>query len=179
MTAQEPPASITYSHQSGFCSCQLGSQNCQLHSYRTFIVQAGNTKGGSITVPLTSCLTGLDQSVLQIKTKIVSSHTADSKPFKQEVNGTVILPPLVFPGIGITHNDCHIITLYVYSTGHYFIKINSTISLQRNKYYNKCCSPKGNEPYYEAIYGSNCCSIVVSQSVCKSQSLQPQSSNVN
>jgi hypothetical protein len=42
-------------------------------------------------------LTGLDWSVLQIKTKIVSSHTADSKPIKQEVNGTVILPPLVFP----------------------------------------------------------------------------------
>jgi hypothetical protein len=35
---------------------------------------------------------------LQIKTKIVSSHTADSKPIKQEVNGTVMLPPLVFPG---------------------------------------------------------------------------------
>jgi hypothetical protein len=34
---------------------------------------------------------------LQIKTKIVSSHIADSKPVKQEVNGTVILPPLVFP----------------------------------------------------------------------------------
>ncbi len=58
---------------------------------------AGNTKGGSIAVPLTSCLTGLDQSVLLIKTKIVSCHTADSKPVKQEVNGTVILPPLVFP----------------------------------------------------------------------------------
>ena len=38
----------------------------------------GNTKGGSITVPLTSCLTGLDVSVLQIKTKNVSCHTADS-----------------------------------------------------------------------------------------------------
>ncbi len=50
----------------------------------------GNTKGGSITEPLTSCLTGLDLSVLQIKTKIVNSHTADSKPVKQEVNGTVI-----------------------------------------------------------------------------------------
>jgi hypothetical protein len=58
---------------------------------------AGNTKGGSITVPLTSCLTGLDWSVLQIKTKTVSCHTADSKPVKQEVIGTVILPPLVFP----------------------------------------------------------------------------------
>ncbi len=62
---------------------------------------AGKTKGGSITVPLTSCLTGLDQYVLQIKRKIVSCHTTDSKPVKQEVNGTVILPPLVFPGFWI------------------------------------------------------------------------------
>jgi hypothetical protein len=60
--------------------------------------QPGNTKGGSITVLLTSCLTGLEWSVLQIKTKIVCCHTADSKPVKQEVNHTVILPPLVFPG---------------------------------------------------------------------------------
>jgi hypothetical protein len=52
----------------------------------------GNTRGESITVPLTSCLI-----VLQLKTKIVSCHTADSKPVKQEVNGKVILPPLVFP----------------------------------------------------------------------------------
>ncbi len=57
----------------------------------------GNTKGGSITVPLTPSLTGMDWSVLQIKTKIVGSHTADSKPAKQEVNGTVILSPIVFP----------------------------------------------------------------------------------
>ncbi len=62
---------------------------------------AGNTKGGSIIVPLTSCLTSLDLSVLQIKTKIVSFHTANSKPVKQEVNSTVILPPLVFPGWGM------------------------------------------------------------------------------
>jgi len=34
---------------------------------------------------------------LQIKIKNVSCHTADSKPVKQEVNSTVILPPLVFP----------------------------------------------------------------------------------
>jgi hypothetical protein len=53
----------------------------------------GNTKWGSISVLLTSCLTGLDYSVLQIKIKIVSCHTADSKPVKQEVNSTVILPP--------------------------------------------------------------------------------------
>jgi len=36
---------------------------------------------------------------LQIKTKIGSCHTADSKPVKQEVNGTAMLPPLVFPGL--------------------------------------------------------------------------------
>jgi hypothetical protein len=43
---------------------------------------AGNTKVGSISVPLTSCLIGLDKSVLQIKPKIVSCHIADSKPVK-------------------------------------------------------------------------------------------------
>ena len=36
---------------------------------------------------------------MEIKTKIVSCHTANSKPVKQEVNGTVILSPLVFPGV--------------------------------------------------------------------------------
>jgi len=36
-------------------------------------------------------------TVLQIKTKMVSCLTAYSKPVKQEVNGTVILAPLVFP----------------------------------------------------------------------------------
>ncbi len=34
---------------------------------------------------------------MKIKTKFVSIHTADSKPVKQEVNSTMILPPLVFP----------------------------------------------------------------------------------
>jgi len=64
-------------------------------------VNPGNIKGGSITVLLASCLTCLDKPVLQIKTKIVSCHMADSKPVKQEVNRTVILPPLVFPGESI------------------------------------------------------------------------------
>ncbi len=36
---------------------------------------------------------------MQFKTKIVSCHTADSKPVKQEVNSTMILPLLVFPGL--------------------------------------------------------------------------------
>ncbi len=51
-----------------------------------------------MTVLLTSCLTGLEQSVLQIKTKIFSCHTADYKPVKPEVNGKVILPPFSIPG---------------------------------------------------------------------------------
>ncbi len=36
---------------------------------------------------------------MQIKSIIVSCHTADSKLVKQEVNGKVMLPPIVFPGI--------------------------------------------------------------------------------
>ncbi len=34
------------------------------------------------------------------KPKIVSCHTAESKPVRQEVNGTVILPPLSIPCFG-------------------------------------------------------------------------------
>ncbi len=48
-------------------------------------------------------MTVLDWYVLQIKTKIISCHTADSNPVKQEVNCTVILPPLVFPGWSVTN----------------------------------------------------------------------------
>jgi hypothetical protein len=42
---------------------------------------------------------------LQIKTKIGCSHTADSTLVKQEVNGTVILPPLVFPALTLEFTD--------------------------------------------------------------------------
>ncbi len=58
------------------------------------IIKSGNTKGGKH-----HCTTDLlfDWSVLQLKTKIVSCHTADSKPVKQEVNGTVLLPPFSIP----------------------------------------------------------------------------------
>ncbi len=68
-----------------------------------------NTKEGSITALLTSCFTRLDQSVLQIKTKIGSCHVADSKPVKQEVNGTVILPPFSIP--------CKMYHCYVHTKG--------------------------------------------------------------
>jgi hypothetical protein len=39
----------------------------------------------------------LDWSLLQIKTKLVSCHTAYSKSVKQEVNGTMIIPPFSIP----------------------------------------------------------------------------------
>jgi hypothetical protein len=35
--------------------------------------------------------------------QIVSCHTANYKPVKQEVNGTVILPPLLFPDARYKH----------------------------------------------------------------------------
>jgi hypothetical protein len=68
--------------------------------YKTFSLRPwrsgpGNTKGGSITVPLTSCLTGLESAVWQLTIFVFIFIL--SKPVKQEVNGTVILSPLVFP----------------------------------------------------------------------------------
>jgi hypothetical protein len=71
------------------------------------MVEPGNTKGGSITVLLTSCLTGWISLFLKIKTNIVSCHTANSKPVKQEVNSTAILPPLVFPGRALNTELLH------------------------------------------------------------------------
>jgi hypothetical protein len=69
------------------------------HGYRNlFIVPSGNTKGGSITVPLTSCLTGLELVVGQLTIFVFICKTDQSKGVKQEVNGTMILSPLVFPG---------------------------------------------------------------------------------
>ncbi len=52
---------------------------------------------------------------MQIKTKIVSCHTADSKPVKQEVNGTVILPPLVFPGLRIVSQGVVFLSIGLYN----------------------------------------------------------------
>ncbi len=71
-----------------------------MFSYFTTELQwllAGNTKRGSITIPLTSLFDWFGLVCFANKNKIVSCHTADSKPVKEEVNGTLILPPLVFP----------------------------------------------------------------------------------
>ncbi len=51
---------------------------------------------------------------MQIKTKIDSCHTADSKPVKQEVNGTMILPPLVFPGLWIDEKWSDSMTQHIF-----------------------------------------------------------------
>ncbi len=72
----------------------------------TFIHLCREYQRGNITVPLTSCLTGLNWSVLKIKTKILNCHTTDSKPVKQEVNSTVILLPLVFPDLSVCPPVC-------------------------------------------------------------------------
>ncbi len=60
---------------------------------------SGNTKGGSFTLPLASCLTGLESPVWQLTIFVFICKTDSSKPVKQEVNSTVILLPLVFPAV--------------------------------------------------------------------------------
>ncbi len=49
-------------------------------------------------------MTGLESAVGQLTIFVLICKTDYSKPVKQEVNCTVILPPLVFPGSG--HNQC-------------------------------------------------------------------------
>jgi hypothetical protein len=73
----------------------------------TCLPYPGNTKGGSITVQLTSCLTGLESAISQLTIFVFICKTDKSKPVKHEVNGTVTLPPLVFPALSIRllHTD--------------------------------------------------------------------------
>jgi hypothetical protein len=68
-----------------------------IYNGHIFIVQAGRNKRGKYHCTINLLFDCFDKSLLQIKTKIVSHHTAVSKPVKQEVNSTVILPPLVIP----------------------------------------------------------------------------------
>jgi len=57
----------------------------------------GNLKG-EVSL-LTSCLTGLESAVWQLTIFVFICKTDYFKPVKQEVNSTVILPLLVFPGL--------------------------------------------------------------------------------
>ncbi len=75
-----------------FCYAECRSAECR-SAINVAIASARNAKGGSIIVSFWFgyCL------------------TADSKPVKQEINGTVILPPLVFPGFSLyTQYICNI-----------------------------------------------------------------------
>ncbi len=74
--------------------CDMSRYNSQRMSR---FPKPGNTRGGRITVPLTSCLTGLESALWELTIFAFICKTVKSKPVKQEVNGTVILPPLVFP----------------------------------------------------------------------------------
>ena len=121
------------------------------------------SKRGSITVPLTSCLTGLALSVLRIKTKIVSCHTANSKPVNQEVNGTEILPPFSIPWavyrstsdlftnvrlgwrrVTVAYSNSHIMAIFTtikcystYTWGLYYKAIRNCNEQKLNRFYSK------------------------------------------
>ncbi len=77
---------------------------------------SGNTKRGSITVPLTSCLTGLESAVWLLTIFVFIGKTEYSKPVKQEVNSTVILPLLVFPAFMHYVYDEYLILLSIVCT---------------------------------------------------------------
>jgi hypothetical protein len=79
-------------------------------------IMPGNTKGGSITVPLTSCLTSLESVVWQLTIFVFICKKDLPKPVKQEINGTMILPPLVFPDLSFKIvNYCLNTSIYSYS----------------------------------------------------------------
>jgi hypothetical protein len=71
------------------------------------ILKPGYTKGGSISVPLTSCLICLESVVRQLTNVVFICKTDQSKTVKQEANGTMKLPPAET----ITQISFHSITL--------------------------------------------------------------------
>jgi hypothetical protein len=69
----------------------------------TTSVLPGNSKGGSITVPLTSCWTGLEIAVWQLTIFVGQNRLIQtSQTGGQWYNGKMILPLLVFPGFTLT-----------------------------------------------------------------------------
>ncbi len=84
-------------------------QSCRLTPVLFWVplrLRSENTKRGSITVPLTSCMTGLDWSVLQIKTNWQLSYSwfqtggqwySDTPPFSIPCLGQWAIP--MYPGI--------------------------------------------------------------------------------
>ncbi len=108
---------------------------------------SGNTKGGSITVLLTSCLTGLKSAVWQLTIFVFISKTDLSKLVKQEVNSTVILPPLVFPALLFL--PCSLLSWRLKRDSHpndtqlndiqHNKKLNTTLSLMTLSITVECC----------------------------------------
>ena len=62
------------------------------------LAAAGNTKRGKYHCTIDLLFDWFGLACFANKNKN-SCHTADSKPVTQEVNGTVIFTPLVFPGL--------------------------------------------------------------------------------
>ncbi len=59
---------------------------------------------------------------------VVSCHTADSKPVKQEVNGTGILPPLVL--LGLMFEGKPRLLTYSGAPGRCFTQVGSCLTLK-------------------------------------------------
>ncbi len=69
---------------------------------------------------MTSCLTGLESAVWQLTIFLFICKTDYSKPVKQEVNGTVILPNEEFTET--TNALVHRLTEYIWYDLHRFLK---------------------------------------------------------
>ncbi len=63
-------------------------------------------------------MTGLESAVRQLTIFVFICKTDLSKPVKQEINGTMILPPLVFPAIFINYTPRAMLQIVVALTDH-------------------------------------------------------------
>jgi len=118
----------------------------------------GNTKEGRISVLLTSCLTGLESAVWLLTLFVFICKTDQSKPVKQEVNGTVI--PTFHERWGqlttVTHSFCKLDhfsamekILYNYWSGPSLQKERVHVIKQFNRIDSRSLS------YYIPVFGVN------------------------
>jgi hypothetical protein len=80
-------------------------KNTRLINLRSRVrIQTGNTKGGKYHFTSDLLFDWFVISCVTTDNFVFICKTDSSKPVKQEVNGTVILPPLVFPDPAVTNS---------------------------------------------------------------------------
>jgi hypothetical protein len=70
-----------------------------IYFWRCLLINGFSGAITSTRITMRFSITGLESAVGELTMFVFICKTDKSKPVKQEVNGTVIVPPLVFPAL--------------------------------------------------------------------------------